>query len=305
MSRNDGIDERVETADDDTDRDLAAAASVELLEAENRRLRAEYARIRQRRYRNTAVGLAALGLVAAGGGAVFPDGREVLFALAATGLFGAVLTYYLTPGQVVAADVGERVYSALADNEATIAAELGLREDRIYVPQPDGPAALFVPRYADATPPPLERGAETRPFLLEDDRRGLVLRSTGGELYAEFERTLSGPLAGTPVGLATQLADGLTDGLELVGGAEVDVEDGRATVAVTDSAFGAVDRFDHPAASFLATGFATGLERPVTLAVEPGDERADWLVTCRWETREGAAGGDEETDGGRSSEPEE
>jgi len=65
------------------------------------------------------VGLALVGVGAALGAVVFPDGREVLFALAAVGLFGGVLTYYLTPGTFVAADVvGERIYAAMAANEA-------------------------------------------------------------------------------------------------------------------------------------------------------------------------------------------
>jgi len=76
----------------------------------------------------------------------FPDGREVLFALAAVGLFGGVLTYYLTPGTFVAADVGERIYAAMAANEAAIAGELGLSDDRIYVPAGEPvDARLYVP----------------------------------------------------------------------------------------------------------------------------------------------------------------
>lgn len=264
----------------DPDR-LELAAQVELLREENRRLRAEYARARRATYRRTALGLAAVGLVAVAGGALFPPAREVLVTLGAIGLFGAVLTYFLTPERFVAADVGERVYAACAGNLAAVAAALGLREARYYLPT-DGAAAarLFVPLAPEPAFP-----TEGGPILLEEDRRGLLLEPTGAALFREFERALAGELAPEPAALAAQLCDGLVEGFELARAAtpEVDPDGGRVTVAVSGSAFGDVDRFDHPIPSLLATGLAAGLDRPVTVAVDPGDERADWLVTCRFE----------------------
>ncbi|MDS0475729.1 hypothetical protein [Natrinema sp. 1APR25-10V2] len=264
-----------------TDDRLALAARAELLEEENRRLRAEYARTRQSQYRRTAAGLALVGGLAALGGLVFPNGRTVLFALAATGLFGGVLTYYLTPGTFVAADVSARVYAALAANEAAITDALGLGDDRIYLPGTD--VRLYVPQRATddlPTADDLEGPIQTDPA-----HRGLVLEPTGATLFEEFERALTADLATAPAPLATQLADGLVEQFELAGSAEsnIDVDSGRVTVAVDNSVFGDVDRFDHPIASFLAVGFATGLERPIRLEVTPGDERAEWLVTCRWD----------------------
>ncbi|UTF54835.1 hypothetical protein NGM29_06100 [Natronosalvus rutilus] len=263
---------------------LDRRAQLEVLAEENRRLRTEYARARQSRYRQTALGLAAVGLVAVLGGLVFPDGREVLFVLGATGFFGGVLTYFLTPAHVVAADVGERVYAAGAANGAALVEALGLSETRRYVPMA-GSVRLFVPHSPDDVLTDLSDHAEAGPFLL-DDPRGLLLEATGQRLFDEFERALSGDLAATPTPLTTQLTDGLCEHLELARHAEVDVDAdrGRATIAITESAFGDVDRFDHPIASFLVVGLATGLDRPVTLEVAPGDDRADWLVTCRWDS---------------------
>lgn len=262
---------------DDEDGELAA--QVELLAAENRRLRTEYARARQSRYRHTALGLGAIGSVAALGGLLFPDGQEVLFALAATGLFGAVLTYYLTPGRFVAGEVGERVYAPMAGNEAAIADDLGLTDDRLYLPR-GGSADLFVPQRPGSELPEARAG----PIVTEEGSRGLLLETTGSGLFTEFEHSLAGDLATAPAPLGTQLADGLVEGFELVESAEPDAdpEGDRLTVAITDSAFGDVDRFDHPVAAFVATGVATGLDRPVALEVRPGDDRHDWLVTCRW-----------------------
>ncbi|NUB91470.1 hypothetical protein HT576_10615 [Haloterrigena sp. SYSU A121-1] len=268
-----------EATTDDGRRELAA--QVELLADENRRLREEYVRARQSRYRATAIGLGAIGIVAALGSIAFPDAREVLVALGATGLFGALLTYYLTPSRFVAADVGERVYTASTANVAAIGDELGLRDERVYLPGETAPARLYVPQHADYSLPDERAG----PIVVDDDSRGLLLEATGAELFRPFERALTGDLAADPAPLAAQLTDGLVEQFELARSAESDVDagDGRATIAVSDSAFGPIDRFDHPIPSFLAVGFAAGLERPVRLEIAPGDDRADWLVTCRWD----------------------
>lgn len=269
-------DTRASTVDE-----FEAAAQIELLVEENRRLRSEYARARQTRYRRTALGLAAVGAVAVAAGILFPDGQQVLFALAGTGLFGGLLTYYLAPGQFVAAEVGERVYGAAATNEAALVSELGLRDDRLYLPGDDTVLArLFVPQYLEYDYPE----TLTTPIVTEGSQRGLVLEATGSGLFEEFERALATDLATGPAELATQLTDALVEQFELARSADPDVDtDGeRLTVAISGSAFGPVDRFDHPIASFLAVGVAVGLDSPVELEVARGDDRADWLVTCRW-----------------------
>lgn len=292
MSTNDftftDTDAESETRAADDGRDTAAqleraAAQVELLAEENRRLRNEYARAQQARYRRTAAGLGAIGALSIAAGFLFPASREVLVALGAAGVFGGLLTYYLAPGQFVAAAVGERVYAAWAANGAAIASELGLRDDRVYLPDAQsGTAKLYAPLHATFEPPMEHDG----PVVHGEDERGLVLATTGGPLFAEFRRALSGELAASAEPLARQLCDGLVEQFELAGSADPDVDPttGRVTVAISDSAFGDVDRFDHPIGSFLATGLAVGLDRPVTLEIDVGDERADWLVTCRYET---------------------
>ncbi len=273
-----------ENGDDEETLELAARA--ELLEEENQRLRTEYVSARKSQYRRTAIGLGLVGALAALGGLLFPDGRNVLFALAATGLFGGVLTYYLTPETFVAADVGERIYAAMAANEAAIVDQLGLSDDHVYLSTGDSADVyLYVPQRSTGKLPDDRDGLRAGPLLTDPDQRGLVLEPTGSTLFEAFERALTGDLATAPAPLATQLADGLVEQFELAASADPDVDPaaGRVTVAIEDSAFGDVDRFDHPVASFLAVGFATGLDRPVQLAVAPDADRADWLVTCRWE----------------------
>jgi hypothetical protein len=261
------------------------AAQVELLEDENRRLRAEYARARRSRYRRTAIGLAAVGAVAVLGGIAFPAGTTVLFSLGAIGVFAGLLTYYLTPERFVAATVGKAVYAAHANNSDAVVSELGLSEQHLYVPleSPTRAATLYVPQVEDAAVPPAS--ALDAVFVVgENGQRGVSLRPAGGALLVEFERTLADPLADDPASLVDQLADGLIEVFELADGVDPELSsDGTQCVfGVTGSALGSVDRFDHPVGSFLATGVAVGLDRPVEMTVTTGDGRFDHRVTCSW-----------------------
>ena len=273
-------------ADDETAADLAA--QVELLAAENRRLREEYVRARQTTHRRTALGLFAVGALAVLGALALPGSRDVLLALGGTGLFAGVLTYYLTPERFVAAETGERVYAALAATGAQLVAELGLRDDRVYVPVGETGAGvrLFVPsRSAFAVPPRDE--LDSLFVVTDDDReRGVSLSPTGAGLYREFESAMVGTVEEHPAALADQLADALAEGFELVesASADADPERGRATVEVAGSVYGPVDRFDHPVASLFAVGLAATLDRPVSLDVTPAEDGpADYFVTCEWD----------------------
>lgn len=254
------------------------------LAEENQRLRNEYARARQTAYRRTALWLVLIGLVAVGGGLLFSNGRQILFALGGTGLFGGLLTYYLTPSRFVPADVGRQVYTASATNMTALADELALRDEYLYLPGSDStPPRLFVPQQTEYDLPDPQAG----PIVTSAPDRGLVLEPTGRSLLEEVERALDGPLPAEPTAIATQLADGIVTQLSLANRAtpEIDPDGGRATVAIESSTFGDVDQFDHPVASFLAVGFAKGLDRPVELQVDAGSAGSEWLVTCRWEPR--------------------
>ncbi|HET7324187.1 MAG TPA: hypothetical protein VFJ06_07640 [Halococcus sp.] len=282
----DDIDAEGEDGNDELHSDLAA--QLEVLTEENQRLREEYARARRTEYQRTALALAFVGVLAGLGGVLFPDTRTVLFALGGTGVFAGVLTYYLTPEQFIAAGVGEGVYAALADTETALAAELGLQDTHIYVPgvEAGSPSVrLFVPQHADYELP--ESTALDSVFVVTSDEteRGVALHPTGGSLFREFERTLSTELRSEPEALAAQLSDGLIEQFELTRSAtpEVDAEDGQVTVGISGSAYGSVDRFDHPVASFLGVGCAVALDRPVTVEQRTVEgDRAEYLVTCSW-----------------------
>ncbi len=249
------------------------------LVAENERLRAQYARAKQAEYRRSALGLAGVGGLAALAAVLFPSVRDVLFALAATGGFAAVLTYYLTPERVVPASVGERVYAAWAENAATIAAELGLEGTERYVPG-DAGVRLFVAQGEGPVPEELDGVFQAE----EDGTRGIALRPAGDALFEEFEATLTGGLAERAGPLADQLAEGVAESFELVERADADADAGGATLAVEGSAYGDVTRFDHPVASLFAVGLARGLDKEIEVeTVATPDGPAEYVVRASWE----------------------
>lgn len=287
-----GPDESAGDGESDARDDLAA--QVELLAAENQRLRDEYVRARRATHRRTALGLFAVGLLAVAGAVAFPDARNVLLALGGTGLFGAVLTYSLTPKRFVAAGTGERVYAALAATGRELVGELGLREDRVYAPariadESFADVRLFVPQRADYAVPDPETLDST--FVVEEGvDRGVALPPTGAALYREFETAMAGEISSDPTSLAAQLADALVEGFEIADATRADVspEDGRVTVAAEGSVYGPVDGFDHPVASFLAVGLAANLDRPVRAEATAAEEGpADYFVTCEWDPATG------------------
>ncbi|WP_435065499.1 hypothetical protein [Halobaculum sp. EA56] len=257
---------------------------IERLEEENRRLRDEYARRRRNEYRRAALALGAIGVLAVAAGAALPAVRNVLIVVGAIGIFGAVLTRYLTPERLVSADVGERVFSALSGNEAALAAELGLQDDRVYVPV-DGPepARLFVPERRDYDLPTGDDLTSTLVVPADEDARGLALTPTGASLYREVVRSATEPALDNPTTLVETLGEAFVETFELVDAVETDVRpsDGRATVEVFGDAFGDGTNFDEPVPSTLAVGLAAGLETAVTAETTPIDDH--YAVTCRWD----------------------
>lgn len=258
-------------------------ARIEALAAENARLRREYAQARQTSYRRSALALAVLGFAALAGAAAFPTARDVLLALGGTGLFGAVLTYYLTPERFVPESVGERIVAAHAANQQALIDELGLQDTRVYVPTPDAsePARLFVPQRAEYDLP-----ASPRELLViadEPAQRGVAFVPTGGHLYEEFERTVTGEPASEPGPLAAQLADAVVETFELATavGVDPDLEGGRLVFTVTEPVYGHVDAPDHPVVSVIATGLAVGRNEPVVASVR-GADRTDVRIIIEW-----------------------
>lgn len=261
---------------------------LEILREENQRLRTESRRLQHTRYRRTALGLFAVSIVAAVAAGLFPDARTLFVVLASIGAFGGVLTYYLTPERFLAASVSDRIYASVASDGRRLVEEFGLTDHRLYVPTgADGTTYLFIPQHEEFALPDAE---ELEPFAVvppEERKRGISVEPTGARLYDAFDRrrTTAEP---QDVGvIADQFADAIVEQFDLAAATNVDVDGpgGRITVGIDDSTLGSVTRFDHPVPSFIATGMALELGRPVEMTIsEPADRRVDAHVTCRWDT---------------------
>lgn len=265
---------------DDTD-DVDRAALV----AENDRLRREIAEANRSRHRTTIFALLGVGIVSVLGGIVLPTAQTVLFALGATGIFGAILTYSITPDRFLSAAVGERVFRPLAADRETLVSELGLSDDRRYVPtdDPETPVRLFVPRSRSTETPGADALSEL--FIVDETAAGVSLKPSGVELLSVLERSApSGGLSG-PRSAGVVCADALVAEFELVTDVETDDEPGRVTVEMAGVEYGPIEQFDHPIVSVLACAVATAASKPVrTTVVTDADGRADAIVTCQWET---------------------
>lgn len=262
------------------------AARLELLEAENERLRRELSNTRRKRYRRSIIGTGAIGMSAVLGAVLFPAASTVLLALGGTGLFIAVLIRYVTPERFISATVGRDIYEALSTNQETLTDELALGDDHVYVSVEgsSGPGVrLFVPQHPEYVIPDDEDLDSMLVLPTERRGRGVAFEPTGGALVDELRSATDGGLADDLDTLADQLVDGLIEAFELVDSAKPDVDrdGGRLSITVTGGTYGPVNRFDHPIASIVATALAAELDTPVTLEVTEHDN-GEYLVTCRW-----------------------
>lgn len=270
--------------------DPEVAARIELLAAENERLRELVAAAQRSRYRRTAIALFGVGVLCGVLGYLTPAASTVLFALGGTGVFGGVLTYFLTPDRFISADVGRRVYTATAESLERLVTELGLSDRRVYVAMPtagrDDPAAttasswLFVPQRESTTIP--DPTALDAAFVVDEGKRGLSLRPTGSGLFEAVTTSLTEPVGTTGEAICAQLSDAIVEDFELARTVEYETDptDGRVSVRITGVLYGDGTRFDHPLVSLFGVGLSTALESPVETTVTGTEPLA---VTFRWE----------------------
>jgi hypothetical protein len=226
-------------------------------------------------------------------GVIVPTGTDVLFALAGIGVFGGVLTYFLTPERFISADVGKQVYTATADSFERLCHDLGLSDRRLYIAAPSNenvPAGtsnesqlvdswLFIPQTPETDVP--DFSTLDASFVIEDGKRGLSIRPTGSGLLATVTRSLSEPLDETPEAICEQLADAIVEDLELAQNIqyEFDPATNRISVQITGVLYGDGTQFDHPVVSLIAVGLAAGLEHPVEPTVTGTDPLSVTLRT--------------------------
>lgn len=264
---------------------------IAVLEAENRRLRRDVARANRVKSRRGTLALGAAGTLALALGAVFPSSQSVLIAVGSTGIFAALLTYYISPRQYLPVSVGEGVYEALVETRDAMAHELGAADEQRYVPAERGEGVrLYVSRCESGHGNSTSAGSLTK-TLGVDGSEAIALYPVGEALFERFERTVAGSLSDRPETLVKQISEGLVDHFELVNwiDEEVELSANRITLGVAGSRLGAVEHVDHPVASFVGVCVARGLNRPVTVQTTPTPDRnVDYVVTCSWEPDEGS-----------------
>lgn len=239
---------------------------VALLREENQRLRDAYRRTKRVQYRRTAGGLALVGMLAVAGAGLWPSLGDTLLVLGAIGIFGGLLTVYLTPDRVLTATVSDAVYTTHANTGAAIIEELGLQADQLYVPPADTARAVrvFCPKHTDYRPPE----KPTSLFLVDVDEsaRGAAVPATGNALYREFEQ--AAVVSETPSARETvaAVADAIVEQFELADSVEYDHEPGRVTVEVSGSEPPDISRFDHPIMSLFGVALARTEETTIERA---------------------------------------
>ena len=265
-------------------------AELEVLREENRRLRDSYAHAKRTTFRRTAMGFLVVGGLSLVAAFLFPALRTIFIAFAGTGAFAGIVTFYLTPERFVSASVSETVFDTLTAVEQHLVRELELQTETVYVPtasRPETNARLFVPQHVEYAVPDPEQLGELFVTSGVEAEQGISLPPTGDRLYTEFEETISDKFGDTPNTIATRLAAALSEQFELVDETttEIDAENRSASIALDNPAFGDIHRLDHPVVSLLAVGFATGLDRPVTVETRE-DGRFSGVVTVSWDVLE-------------------
>lgn len=263
----------------DDERDAVTAAEVAVLREENERLRKQFKQARQTTYRRTALAFLIVGLIALAGGALFPDVRVLLVALGGTGVFAAILTFFITPEAFLAASVSEQIYAATARNGADLVSELGLQDARVYAPAGQDGVRLFIPAHREYVVP--DPDALQSVFVVTDAERerGVALQPTGRELYGDFETAANE--AQSLEEFTAQLGDAVVEQFELAQSVTTGVspQANQARFEITGQSCGELRSFDQPVVSFLATGLATYTDQPVRIEF-PDDSEP--LLQCQW-----------------------
>lgn len=229
---------------------------------------------------------------------------RVLVAVGGIGIFGGVLSYYLTAGRFVSATVDERIQAAAARNYEGIRADLGLSSRRIYVPVAtstgddtdrsleDHEVRLCIPKQADLDLQEATALAGVSVVVTNSTGiSGLSLHPAGSNLFAAFRSTLNTPLETDPQGLYQQLSDAVVEEFDFARSvtAEIKSEQDRMSVTFSGVLYDTRPRFDHPLVSVFAVGLAVGLDSPIETTVPDTDSFA---VTFHWQTGTEPSGDD-------------
>ena len=265
--------------------DLEYRGEFELLREENRRLRNDYRRIRQKQYRRTAVGLLVTGVFSVVAAQLAPMSRDVLYALGFTGVFGGILVYYLTPERFVTASVAEHIYDALRENESDIVSELDLEDSRYYLPTPslvDSNVRLYIPLNPVHQLP--TGGDLDSVFTLgdEDEKHGVSFHPVGDRMVQEVEKSMAAD-SDDVASVSNLVVDAVVGDFELVESADWEKHEKGVTVGVEEPVID--PGLDDPVTSFIASGYAYWLEENIEVEISE-TERYDHLIEVRFVSSE-------------------
>lgn len=264
-----------ENASDQITEELRTQIAV--LREENQRLREEYSRARKASYRRSASALLGVGCIAVLAGILLTGVRDVLIVLGAIGIFGGILTWYITPDRVLTVAVSESVYQAAAANGDRLREELGLQSRTIYAPT-ETSVRVIVPQHQSFEVPE----SISSLFLTADgSSRGIALTPTGVALVAEAKQMQQANPSQSLLGAVQQWGDAVVEQFEIADAVTVaeSSSENRVVVSVDGSSFGDLTEFDHPVVSVLGCGLAETQESPIevnhideaTVAFEPVD----------------------------------
>ncbi|WP_324759924.1 hypothetical protein [Haloarcula montana] len=207
------------------------------------------------------------------------DSLSLLLALSGTLLVGGVVNHVLTAGRDLPLTVTASTAAAAGRTVESLLVQRELDDRRVYLPATtDRGPRLVVP------------GGEGDPIAhaeqaFDDQTEAVVVTPTAAEMVTGFREHRTDAAATDATHHVDALCDGLTAVYDLAAGASGTVDGRQATVSVRGCPLGEPRRIDHPVSSFLATGLATALDRPVELTeVRPdGGERAyAFTVELRW-----------------------
>ncbi|MFC6974696.1 hypothetical protein ACFQL1_08370 [Halomicroarcula sp. GCM10025709] len=205
----------------------------------------------------------------------------LLTALSGTLVVGGVANHVLVTGRDLPLAVTESVAAAAGTTVESLVTGQDLDDRRVYLPGTDDRGSrLVVPATGE------EGGAVTAArHAVEGETAAVVVTPTAADLVTRFRERRTDAAATEPAHHLDALCDGLTAVYDLAGGASATVDGRHATVAVRACPLGEPRRIDHLVSSFLGTGLADALDRPVEVTdVRPDDgQRAySFTVALRW-----------------------
>jgi hypothetical protein len=207
------------------------------------------------------------------------DSLYLLLALSGTLLVGGVANHVLAAGRDLPLAVTASTAAAAGTTVESLLAQRDLDDRRVYLPPTaDRGPRLVVP---DGEGDPIAHAERA----FDDQTAAIVVTPTAAEMVTRFREHRTDAVATDATHHVDALCDGVTAVYDLAADASGTVDGRDATVSVRGCPLGEPERIDHPVSSFLATGLAAALDRPVELSevrADGGEQAYAFTVELRW-----------------------